>query len=66
MKIRQLLESQSAHPFYSELMHVNPQTKQIISLHLSKYNFHCFSVFVKKYCHNYKLSFYFWTYFVNI
>lgn len=36
MKIRQLLELQCAHPFYAELAHLNPQTKQIVSLLLSK------------------------------
>lgn len=37
LKIRQLLEAPSGHPFYSELININPQTKQCVSLLLSEF-----------------------------
>ncbi|XP_018579891.1 sphingomyelin phosphodiesterase 4 [Anoplophora glabripennis] len=41
-KIRQFLEHSQGHPFYSELIHVNPQTKQIMSLLLNPFDYYIF------------------------
>ncbi|KAJ8917730.1 hypothetical protein NQ315_005179 [Exocentrus adspersus] len=41
-KIRQFLEHSQGHPFYSELIRVNPQTKQIMSLLLNPFDYYMF------------------------
>ncbi|KAJ8938884.1 hypothetical protein NQ318_016088 [Aromia moschata] len=41
-KVRQFLEHSQRHPFYSELVHINPQTKQIISLLLNPFDYYMF------------------------
>nr|XP_022912671.1 sphingomyelin phosphodiesterase 4 [Onthophagus taurus] len=42
MKIRQLLDAGSVHPFYSDLVHVSPQNKQIVSLLLNPFDYYMF------------------------
>lgn len=41
-KIRQLLEHSSGNPFYSELVNLNPQSKQITSLLLNPFDYYFF------------------------
>lgn len=42
LKIRQFLENSHGHPFYSELIHINIQTKQIMSLMLNSFDYYMF------------------------
>ncbi|CAG9860561.1 unnamed protein product [Phyllotreta striolata] len=42
LKIRQFLENSQMHPFYSELVHCNSQTKQIVSLMLNSFDYYMF------------------------
>ncbi|XP_072391535.1 sphingomyelin phosphodiesterase 4 [Diabrotica undecimpunctata] len=42
LKIRQFLENSQGHPFYSDLLHVNVQTKQIVSLMLNAFDYYIF------------------------
>ncbi|XP_019762262.2 sphingomyelin phosphodiesterase 4 isoform X1 [Dendroctonus ponderosae] len=42
VKIKQLLEAPSGHPFYSELVNTNPQTKQCRSLLLNPFDYYFF------------------------
>uniref|UniRef100_A0A6P7GG23 Sphingomyelin phosphodiesterase 4 n=1 Tax=Diabrotica virgifera virgifera TaxID=50390 RepID=A0A6P7GG23_DIAVI len=42
LKIRQFLENSQGHPFYSDLLHVNGQTKQIVSLMLNAFDYYIF------------------------
>lgn len=37
IKIQQMLEFAQTHPFYADLVHVNPQTRHVISLLLSNF-----------------------------
>ncbi|KAG5872702.1 hypothetical protein JTB14_008796 [Gonioctena quinquepunctata] len=41
-KIRHFLEQSQGHPFYSELSHVNPQTKQVMSILLNSFDYYMF------------------------
>ncbi|CAH0555499.1 unnamed protein product [Brassicogethes aeneus] len=41
-KIRQFLENSQNHPFYSDLIHINPQTKQVMSLLLNPFDYYMF------------------------
>ncbi|XP_066260835.1 sphingomyelin phosphodiesterase 4 isoform X1 [Euwallacea similis] len=42
VKVRQLLELPSAYAFYSELMNINPQSKQLSSLLLNPFDYYFF------------------------
>ncbi|XP_056639509.1 sphingomyelin phosphodiesterase 4 isoform X1 [Diorhabda sublineata] len=41
-KIKQFLENSQGHPFYSELLHSNLQTKQTVSLMLNSFDYYMF------------------------
>ncbi|GJQ83344.1 hypothetical protein Trydic_g18129 [Trypoxylus dichotomus] len=42
MKVRQMLESSHIHPFYVDLIPINPQNKQITSLLLNPFDYYMF------------------------
>jgi hypothetical protein len=42
IKVQQILENAQAHPFYADLVHVNPQTKHVISLLLNPFDYYMF------------------------
>lgn len=41
-KVRQILDNASAHSFYSDLVHVNPQNNQVLSLRLNPFDYYMF------------------------
>ncbi|RZC36546.1 sphingomyelin phosphodiesterase 4, partial [Asbolus verrucosus] len=42
VKVQQILENAQSHPFYADLVHVNPQTKHVISLLLNPFDYYMF------------------------
>ncbi|EFA10294.2 Sphingomyelin phosphodiesterase 4-like Protein [Tribolium castaneum] len=42
VKVQQILENAQLHPFYADIVHVNPQTKHVISLLLNPFDYYMF------------------------